>query len=896
MKKVTFNINFHTVWGQKLCIVGSIPELGSWQAPLAKDMYYIGNGNWQLQLELPDTVTTIEYRYFLSVNDRQFFEEWEKNHQVCFYGASQQYTLYDYWQMRPTNLAFYSSAFTKALFAHPCNTYERVIRSGKRLIIKVSAPRIERTQSVAIAGNQPCLGSWDPEKALQMSCDSFPEWSIVLDATEITFPLEYKFLVWDNETRQPLSWETGENRSQQLLAPQEEETIIISGLTFRDDLPPWRCTGTVIPVFSLRSEKSFGVGDLGDLRMLVDWVKKTHQRVIQVLPMNDTTSSHTWRDSYPYSAISVYALHPMYIDLRRLGVLNDPERARFYDEKQQELNAKESVDYEAMLYHKSAYCREFFEQEGHKELDSALFAAFFVDNKAWLKPYAAYCYLRDQHHTADFTQWGKYAVYEKGEIDRLCRRDSEAWREISFFFYLQYILHTQFKAVSDYARKNGVVLKGDLPIGVNRLSVDAWQEPQYFNMTGQAGAPPDDFSAIGQNWQFPTYNWEVMEKDNFNWWKNRFRKLSDYFDSFRIDHILGFFRIWEIPRDYVQGLCGHFNPALPLMREDIEHYGMFFDEERFTTPHLHRRHLQTLFGDLADEVENSYLVQSASDFVRLKPFCDTQQKIEQLFRDKTDEQSQMIKEGLYRIANEVLFLRDPREPYKYHPRISGSQSFVYEDLDASTKYAFDHLYWDFFYHRHNGFWKAQAYKRLTPLVGSTDMLVCGEDLGMIPQSVPEVMNRLQILSLEIERMPKTTNREFADMFNLPYLSVCTTSTHDMSPLRSWWKEDRGKTQRYYNQVLLRDGAAPDECSAELATQIIANHLATQSMLAIIPIQDWFAMDERLKNPDEAAERINVPADPMHYWRYRMHITLESLWQADILNEKIITLIAGAGRK
>ena len=893
--KVTFNINFHTVWGQKLCVVGSIPELGSWEPALAKEMSYKGDGNWQLELEVTSPVKDIEYRYFLSVNDKQIFEEWEKNHQVFFIGQADQYTLYDYWQVRPANLAFYSSAFTKSLFAHPCNTHERVVKSGKRLTIKISVPRVEKNQRVAITGNQDCLGNWHPDKALILSCDTFPVWHIDLDAGEISYPLEYKFLICDDQ-QQPLYWEEDENRVLNLPSQQVGETVIVSGLYFRDNLPLWRCAGSVIPVFSLRSEKSFGVGDLGDLRMLVDWARKTCQRIIQVLPMNDTTTTHTRTDSYPYSAISIYALHPMYISLPDLGELADPEKAAFFARKQAELNGLDAVDYEQAVRYKLEYCREYFRQEGEAILSTSEYREFFAQNESWLMPYAAYCYLRDMYRTSDFTQWKENSVFDKNTIRELCSVGGKAYPEISFLYFLQYVLHTQFKGVSDYARKNGIVLKGDLPIGVNRTSVEAWMEPKYFNMNGQAGAPPDDFSVNGQNWGFPTYNWDMMEKDNFSWWKKRFRKLEDYFDSFRIDHILGFFRIWEVPSEYVQGLCGHFNPALPLTPNEIEQYGLDFNEARLTTPHINREFLPELFGDQTEEVIGAFLAQSSSRHFVLKPFCDTQRKVEALFAGKTDEASLRIKKGLFAIANEVLFLRDPREPDKFHPRISASQSYLYRELSATDRYAFDQLYWNFFYHRHNEFWKARAFSRLTPLVGSTNMLVCGEDLGMIPESVPDVMNKLQIFSLEIERMPKTPQREFTDLYNLPYHSVCTTSTHDMTPLRSWWKEDRAKTQRYYNNVLGRAGDAPEECTADIAEQIVSNHLATASMLTIIPMQDWFAMDDSVKRKDYEAERINIPSVSNHYWRYRMHITLEKLIEADSLNNKITELIKNSGRK
>lgn len=556
-----------------MCVVGSIPELGAWETTRAAEMNYTGGGNWQLSIEVDPGAQPLEYRYFLRVNGRRVFEEWEKNHRVRLERQTHTYTFYDYWQTRPANLAFYSSAFTQSLFAHPCTGYARAIRSGKKLSIHLSAPRVERSRSLAITGNQACIGNWDPAEALPLCCDAFPEWYIDLDADEIRYPLEYKFIVWDTGSRRTAYWESGENRVLNLPPQEKGETMHVSGLYFRENLPPWRCAGSVIPLFSLRSENSFGVGDLGDLRLFIDWIKKTSQRLIQLLPVNDTTATHTWTDSYPYSAVSIYALHPMYINLLWLGRLKDARLASAFDEKQKELNRLEAVDYERVVSCKTAYCRAFFEQEGEQWLESAAFGEFFSANEAWLAPYAAYSYLRDKYQTADFRRWGKDAVYNPARVRQLCSRESEARPSVAFSFFLQFVLHTQFKAVSAYARQNGIVLKGDLPIGVNRNSVEVWTEPQYFNLNGQAGAPPDDFSLGGQNWKFPTYNWEAIEKDRFGWWKKRFDKLSDYFDCFRIDHILGFFRIWEIPLDYTDGLCGHFNPALPLQEKEIEQYG-----------------------------------------------------------------------------------------------------------------------------------------------------------------------------------------------------------------------------------------------------------------------------------------------------------------------------------
>jgi 4-alpha-glucanotransferase len=857
-------------------------------------MDYVGDGNWLLSIDVDPGVKVIEYRYFMRVNDRQVFEEWENNHRIRLDRDVHTYTLFDYWQTRPANIAFYSSAFTGNVFAHAPHPCERIMKGGKKLTIKISAPRLERNQSLAITGNGKCMGEWNPKKALILNCDTFPEWYIDIDAGKISYPLEYKFLVLDTDTRELAYWEQDANRVLVLPEQAEGETVCVSGLCFRDNLPNWRGAGSVVPLFSLRSNDSFGVGDLGDLRLFIDWVKKTGQQIIQILPVNDTTATHTWTDSYPYSAVSIYALHPIYVSLTRMGALKDSVKASSFAAARDELNRLDEVDYEAVMTCKMSYCRLFFEQEGKLWLETGAFADFFSRNRDWLMPYAVYSYFRDMYKTADFAQWGKDAAYSKAKVQRLCGKDSDAWPEIAFTFFLQFVLDAQFAEVSAYARSKGVILKGDLPIGVNRNSVEVWMEPQYFNLNEQAGAPPDDFSATGQNWSFPTYNWDRMEKDGFGWWKKRFAKLSDYFDCFRIDHILGFFRIWEIPMEYVDGLCGHFNPAMPFSKEEIEQYGLVFNEGRFTMPRIHRRYLDELFGESAGEVADVYLTRSSEAHFVLKPFCNTQKKIMSLLAGG-DEASQAKKRGLSLIASEVLFLRDPYRKDRFHPRISASQSYIYNELDNSERYAFDHLYWDFFYRRHSGFWKAQAYKRLSPLIVSTKMLVCGEDLGMIPDSVPEVMNKLQALSLEIGRMSKASNREFADLRYLPYLSVCTTSTHDMPPIRSWWEEDRARSERYYNSVLNIPGKAPDECTADIASRIISDHLKAPSMLAIIPIQDWMAVSDTLRREDCKAERINVPADTTHYWRYRMHVTIEDLLKADGLNGEITSLLTLSGR-
>jgi len=893
--KITFNINFYTIFGQSLHITGSIPGLGNWKIHEAKAMEYCGEGNWTFVLNLPDELTEFEYRYFLKTNDKIMFEEWNTNHSLKITDSSKTYILLDYWQNRPQNLAYYSSAFIKSLFAHPCDKFERVVKSDKKVLLKVLAPHVGNSQSLAILGNQEELGNWNASRALILSCDKFPQWSLELDAKKLIGNVEYKFLIINDSDKSVARWESGENRVLKLPAIEKNQTCVVSGLRFKEGEPDYKCAGLVIPVFSLRSSRSYGIGDFADLKEMLNWAKLTSQKIIQVLPINDTTTTHTWVDSYPYNAISIYALHPLYLSLQRMGELKNKQKTAFYAQKQQELNALDVVNYEQVAQVKWAFFRDIFQQDGKETLASNDFITFFEQNKDWLIPYAAYSYLRDKNNTADFSKWGQYARYNEADIKKLSAKRSGNYNEIAIYYFLQYHLDKQLREVRDYACLNGIVLKGDIPIGISETGIEAWINPEYFNMNAHAGAPPDDFSVNGQNWGFPTYNWDEMEKNDYEWWKKRFRKMSDYFDIYRIDHILGFFRIWEIQGKYVQGMCGAFNPALPLSVSEIENSGFQFIKERYTNPHINEIFLPDLFGPYLAEVCDVYLQRSSSHHFAPKEKFDTQAKVQAYFAGKNDEKSLRIRNGLYELLNEVLFIPDSKEPEKYHPRISGAHSYMYRELSNSDKYAFDHLYWDFYYQRHNNFWKEQGYKRLTPLVSCTDMLVCGEDLGMIPQSVPEVMHKLQIFSLEIERMPKETNVEFANLHKLPYYSVCTTSTHDMATIRGWWREDREKAQRYYNQVLHRFGAAPEDCTPDLCEQILRNHLWTPSMLVIIPLQDWLSMDEKVRNPNVDAERINIPANPRHYWRYRMHLNMEDLIANENFNHKLKSMIESTGR-
>lgn len=887
--KISFQIPYHTHWGEDVRVL------------LSDDMVHplhTRNGEiWRGCLELDTTTSPAElsYQYAIFQDDVCIRKEWNGvKRRLTINPAYARLILNDAWRDRPEDSYFYSSAFSgEEAPYYPSGTE---VSLAKSILLKVRCPRFShKNWKLAVSGNQRILGEWDMKAPKMMQPCGPNEWCILLDATGIRYPFEYKYLAWDTENNCEGEWICGNNRQISSLPLQEGDLLVISDDEVHFDLPAWKAAGVAIPVFSLRSEQSFGVGDFGDLKKMIDWAVLTGQKVVQILPINDTTITHTWTDSYPYNSISIYAFHPMHIDLNQLEALEDAGQRESFEQQRLKLNALPQVDYEAVNQYKLKYLHLLFQQIGETLLESTGFRQFFKENKHWLVPYSVFCYLRDKYGTPVFRNWPEHQVYHEEVISRMAEEDTACRPIARFNYFLQYVLHIQLRAASEYARSKGVLLKGDIPIGISPNSVEAWTEPHYFNLNGQAGAPPDPFSKTGQNWGFPTYNWDTMQQDGYKWWKKRFHKMAEYFDAYRIDHILGFFRIWEIPSHSVQGLLGQFAPALPMSAEEINHFGLFFRKEAFTKPYITESILEAKFGELKEQVKQEYLFQITPHEYALRPEYNTQRQVEQHFLGKNDPQSNLLRNGLFELINNVLFVVDRKDPNLYHPRIAVQNEPVYESLTPSEKTAFDQLYTHYFYHRHNDFWYHEAMKKLPELTDSTRMLVCGEDLGMIPDCVKGVMDELRILSLEIQRMPKNPAETFGDPAHYPYRSVCTISTHDMSTLRGWWHEDANLTHRYFYDVLGGWGDYPTEAPGWLCDSIVLKHLLGNSMLCILSLQDWLSINEEVRYPDADAERINVPANPRHYWRYRMHITIEDLMQCTTLNDRIRDMIGKSGR-
>jgi 4-alpha-glucanotransferase len=820
----------------------------------------------------------IIYQYQVENGDGEVLRrEWDMVPRIYHFDTSKDYLFPDQWHDIPLQFHLYTNAYLTTVHGTRDEHVEalRLPLFRQTITFRVSAPQLQRGQSVALLGSHPAIGSWNTSRYLKMEYAGQQEWMLTVNALGMLFPIEYKYVVVDDATHEFVAWEEGENRvidNQQKRENNQElisdgQVIVLYGdqLRIRENI--WRAAGVSVPVFSLRSEHSYGVGDFGDLRRFVDWVAMTGMKVVQLLPVNDTTQNHDWQDSYPYNIISVFALHPHYLDLEAAGLLRSKDKMTQFRRRQQELNLLSYSDYVSVDRVKHEYVELLFEEQGKTVTNSKEYKAFVEANEEWLKPYATWLNDKDQQ-PSDLT------------------------------YYLQYLLHRQLKDAADYARSKGIILKGDLPIGVNRESIEIVQHPMLFHLDSQTGAPPDAFNQQGQNWGFPTYNWNQpkgQKIDIFDWFHQRLANMQQYFDALRIDHILGFFRIWEIPEDAVYGLLGHFSPALPLTVDEIEYFGLPFRRELFTRPFINDRIIDRLFGIHAQYVRDNYLIRKAYNLYDLKEEYSTQRKVMAFFSNRRDESSLWIRDGLMHLLSNVLFVEDPRKKDMYHPRIGVIGEPIYEALNAEDKDAFSRLYNNFFYQRHSFFWGQQALKRLPAVLKDLRLLICGEDLGMLPDCVEPILDQLRILTLEIQQMPKQQGFEFAHLEANPYRSVATISTHDMQTLRLWWNDNPEQRQRYYVTMLQKEGRAPEQLPAYLAEEIIARHLYCPSMLCVLQLQDWLAMDSELRAKNIRNERINVPSDPYNQWKWRMHITIEQLIAADRYNKKLTTMITRSKR-
>lgn len=899
--KVTFRIRYATKPGQILRIVGSIAVLGDDQHEQSLRMQYMDQRYWSLDLEVPEAELSsgnpITYRYLLEQEGADWVEEWKADRQIdASLFNREEILLIDTWNHAgDIHHVFETSPFKQVLLTNEANGIEpesASIHHSHRFIVQ--CPLLSQDEELCLTGSDDRMGGWSRTNTSDMKLLD-GRWITELDLTDASWPITYKYAVRDRNTKQIIRYESGENR---VIGSEE---VCMRGFCQLNDgaarfsYDTWKGAGIAIPVFSLRSRMSFGVGEFTDIPKLAEWAKLTGLSMIQLLPVNDTHVTGTWVDSYPYSAISAFALHPLYLNLEEAAGLNHADLLVGYADERSRLNALPSVDYEAVMRYKLDKISLLYKVASGPVFESDEYLEFYRDNEYWLAPYAAFCYLRDKYGSPYPADWRSDSIYDAEKVSKICRRGTPAFKKTGLYLFTQYLLHRQLSQAHAEANRLGIILKGDIPIGVNRHGVEAWMEPALFDLGMQAGAPPDDFAIKGQNWGFPTYQWPRMEQDGYDWWKRRFKQMSRYFDAFRIDHILGFFRIWSIPLEAVEGIMGRFVPALPVHAQEFEERGIRVDASRFCEPYITDDVLWEMFGEDA-ALFKPYLLELSDGRYQLRDEVATQRKVEMLMSGG-DDQSIRIRQGLFDLISNRLMFEEPSSHGKsFHFRFNIHETSSFKHLANAEKDALKSMYIDYFFVRQDKAWKKAALQKLPALKKCTDMLICGEDLGLVPGCVPDVMSRLGILSMEVQRMPKQPGMEFFRPAQSPYLSVVTPSSHDMSTIRGWWTEDQERNQRFFLHELGQYAHPPSDCEPWIVRNIIRQHLAAPAMWSVFQIQDLLAMSADLRQSDVAGERINEPANPKHYWRYRMPLYLEELMTSYAFNETLSDMLLDSGRK
>ena len=893
--KLHIYLKFTTKPGQQLKILGKIQELGGNIPDRAIDMQYASSKCWKISVDVSsESISNYkELTYYFMLEDKTGLinQDFGSHRCIEFSNLQNETCIIETWNdLGAIENTFYTTPFKK-IFNHHTNEIIPAKKLTEHTRLIAVTPFLQDGESLGLIGNTATLGNWKVSNFLPMYFNG-KYWYHDLSIDETSTSIEYKYIVADRDGNF-LRYENGENRTLFFPDTVVKKMFVNDGYA-RIETHAWKGAGVAIPVFSLRTKTGLGVGEFNDIKMLVDWAKKVSLKMIQLLPVNDTTSTHSFLDSYPYAAISAFALHPLYINLEAIAGKKHMHLIESIVQQKEKLNELKAVDYDAVMKLKWNALELLYEAMNKDVFKSKAYQEYFKQNVHWLKPYAAYCYLRDLKGIANPSKWGKYSIYNEELIGELENKEPAIKHEIEKHYFIQYQLHLQLKEAHDYANKHGIVLKGDIAIGVHRNGVDAWMAPELYHLDFQAGAPPDDFAVSGQNWGFPTYNWKTMYENGFAWWKQRFMQMSYYFDAFRIDHILGFFRIWSIPSHAVEGIMGHFVPAIPVHRNEFENKGIFFDTDRFCKPYINDAVIHQLAA--GNETALKHYLQSVDGVYVFKDEFNTQQKIESYFASiKSTEQHDVLKQQLFNLHSNVILWKDDNDHDAFHFRFNAADTISYAHLEDRLKHPLWELYVDYFFKRQDAIWKVEAMEKLPALKLATDMLICGEDLGLVPGCVPGVMKTLGFLSMEVQRMPKETNINFFDPTNANYLTVVTPSTHDMSTIREWWEEDRGKSQQFYNDQLGQYGTAPLYAEPFILKAVILQHLWSPAMWAVFQLQDLFGMDEHIRLENPADERINVPGDSKHYWQYRMHVNIEELIHEDEFNGELLEMIQKSGR-
>ena len=626
--------------------------------------------------------------------------------------------------------------------------------------------------------------------------------------------------------------------------------------------------GLAVPLAALRSASSAGVGEYPDLAALAPVCEKAGIRLVQILPVNDSG-----RQTSPYSALSAFALHPLHLSLAALPEAKGFEketaafRARFEREGR--------FPYDELLLAKLELLDRVYDAKLEAiAADKALDA--WIAANGWVRTYAVYMRLKRRNEWRSWKEWTEHRDPGPGEIEALWNDPSLAV-EHRKQAWIQYRCEEQFAAAARALAERGIALKGDLPILLNEDSADAWSDRESFRDDLRAGAPPDSGAPLGQNWGFPIYDWDALARRGYSFWIDRLRSAGKFYAAYRIDHVLGFFRIWALPAADREGALGRFVPGGDIGIDELRTLG--FDDNRvrwISEPHVRTAALLGALAGTPDPAgEASRAMRLALDRIGseelflFKPSIRGEKDIDAL------ELGAPAKDFLSAAWRDRVLVGNGTGRYvkAWRWREASAWSTLSDDERGRLEGLFAAIS-----RRDDAAWEEQGRRLLGVLRNATEMLPCAEDLGSVPPCVAPTLAGLGILGLRIPRWTRVWHLEgqpFVALSDYPRLSVIAPSVHDTSTLREWYERE-SEGPRFLSFLEGREGKA-EPWSPAVQARMMEALSGANSLLFVAQLQDWLGLAPGWTPADCRDERVNVPGTVNDSnWTWRMPRTLEEL--------------------
>ncbi|MCQ2576422.1 MAG: 4-alpha-glucanotransferase [Treponema sp.] len=660
-----------------------------------------------------------------------------------------------------------------------------------------------------------------------------------------------------------------------------------------------KLTGVVVPLGAIYTKENSIIGEFADLIPFSEFCKKANIKIIQLLPVNDTGTQ-----SSPYSGLSAFALHPIYIRLNEVPGFTELYETNQKFKKDYTAFVKahkytNRYDYDEILNSKNYFLREIYNasETGTSGKASDELKKFIKANP-WVTTYSVYKNLKWKYMQASWKSWDKADQKKSAEEITALWNDKKLAKEHLFYVWTQFIAAQQFEAAVKAVHQQGILLKGDMPILMNEDSCDAWAYPQYFNQDLRAGSPADGENPTGQNWGFPTYNWKNLKADNYCWWIDRLKSAEKYYDAYRLDHILGFFRIWAIPSGDCNALNGHTEPYAFIKKDEL--YELGFDDDRIrwlSQPHVPTSVIEdvtwnhevahNILETLCDRIGNEELwlfnkKVTGSQYIW---DCDLSSFVD-------DSAAYRIKDALVNYWSNRTLLEVAKN--KFVPMWTYNKSTSWGTLNAQEITQLTEMF-DKLNKKNEKLWAKQADEIFTAICSSVKMKACGEDLGVGIACVPEVMEKHNILGLRVIRWSRKWSEEgqpYVPFEDYTPLSVATTSVHDSSTIRQWFEAEPElpflKSKETVSAESTKEAIKEElTFTPEIACTIMKECGKSASMWYISPLQDFLYINKKywLENSDD--ERINVPGTVNKFnWTYRLPVSLEDLNKDKKLIEQI----------